>query len=101
MAIPPAIPTVWRRTQRWSRANDGKEVRWRRTCDSFAMATYNILDGRQEGLYSAVNALEAANVDIAVVQETKILDPAFATKRWAGYEIKPAAAGSRVEGWPC
>ena len=29
-----------------------------------------------------------------MVQETKILDPTFATKRWAGYEIRSAAAGS-------
>ena len=58
------------------------------------MATYNILDGRQEGLYSAARTLKAANVDIAVVQETKVLDTDFATKRWAGYEIKTAAASS-------
>ena len=58
------------------------------------MATYNILDGRGEGLYSAARALKNANVDIAVVQETKILDPAFATKEWAGYEIKSTASGS-------
>ena len=70
------------------------EARRRRARGSFAVATYNILDGRGEGLYSAARALERANVDIAVVQETKILDPAFATKQWAGYEIKLAASGS-------
>ena len=51
------------------------------------IATYNIPDERREGLYSAARALRAANMDIAVVQETKILDPTFATKWWAGYEI--------------
>ena len=63
------------------------------------MATYNILDGRWEGLYSAARALRGANVDIAVVQETKILDPTFAAKKWAGYEIKSAAPGSASCGW--
>ena len=29
-----------------------------------------------------------------MVQETKITDPAFAAKRWEGYEIKSAASGS-------
>ena len=72
----------------------GGETRRRRARGSFALATYNILDGRQEGLYSAVRALEAANVDIAVVQETEFLDTDFATKWWAGNEIKTAAAGT-------
>ena len=58
------------------------------------MATYNILDGRQEGLYIAAGALEAANVDIAVVQETKFLDVYFATKQWTEYNIKTAAVGT-------
>ena len=35
-----------------------------------------------------------ANIDIAVVQETKFLDPDFAVKWCAGYETKTAAAGS-------
>ena len=54
----------------------------------------HILNGRQEGLYSAAHAPEAANVNIAVVQETKFLDADFATKWWTGYEIKTAAAGT-------
>ena len=43
----------------------------------FAVATYNIWDGRQKGFYSAVRPLREANVDIAVVQETNFLDPDF------------------------
>ena len=58
------------------------------------VATYNILDWGHEGLYSAVRALEAVNVDIAVVQETKFLNADFATKWWTGYEIKTAAVGT-------
>ena len=88
------MPTAVRRTRRRPRAKEGGEARRRRACGSFALATYNILDGRQEGLYSAARALEKANVDVAVVQETKILDSNFATKQWVGYEIKTAAAGS-------
>ena len=88
------MPTARRRTRRRPRAKDGGEARRRRANGSFAVTTYNILDGRQEGLYSAARALKAANVDIAVVQETKFLDTDFATKWWAGYEIKTAAAGT-------
>ena len=62
-------------------------ARWRHARDSFALETNNIRDGRQERFYSAADALRAANVDIALVQETKFLDTDFATKRWAGYEI--------------
>ena len=43
------------------------------------MATYSILDGRQEELYSAACALEAANFGIVLVKETKFLDADFAT----------------------
>ena len=94
MAIPPAMPTVPRRKQRRPRAKNGREARRRRARSSFSVATYNILDERQEEFYSAARALRTANVDISVLQETNILDPTFATKRWAGYEIKSVAAGS-------
>ena len=75
-------------------AEGGKGARRRRACGSFSLATYNIREGWNEGLYSAARALEKANVDIAFVQETKILSADFATKRWAGYDIRAAAAGS-------
>ena len=74
------MSTVRRGTRHQPRAKDGREAHRRRARGSFSVATYNILDGRLEGLYSAARALRAANVDIAVVQETKILDPAFVTK---------------------
>ena len=75
-------------------AEVGKRARRRRACGSFLLATYNIREGRNEGLYSAARALEQANVDIAFVQETKFLNPDFAARRWAGYNIRVAAAGS-------
>ena len=58
------------------------------------MATYNIRDGRQEGLQSATRALGRTGADIAFLQEVKIKDPKFATKRFDGYEIRTAAAGT-------
>ena len=33
-------------------------------------------------------------VDIAVLQEVKITDPKFAARKWAGYKILTAAAGT-------
>lgn len=79
---------------RRQKAKAGRGGRRRRPSGFFNLATYNIRDGRQEGLYSAARALSAANVDVAVVQETKIMDPEFATRQWAGYDIKVAASGS-------
>ena len=38
------------------------------------------------------------NVDIAVLQETKIVDPKFATRRYAGYDVVTAAAGRDTNG---
>ena len=32
-------------------------------------------------------------VNIAVLQEMKITNPKYATKKWAGYEIRTTAAG--------
>ena len=76
------------------KAKAGRGGRRRRPSGYFSVATYNIRDGRQEGLYSAARALNKANVNVAVVQETKIMDPEFATRKWAGYDIKVAASGS-------
>ena len=38
------------------------------------------------------------NVDIAVLQETKIVDPKFATRRYGGYDVVTAAAGRDTNG---
>ena len=42
----------------------------------------------------AARALGRMNVDIAFVQQANIMDPAYETKEWAGYNIRDAAAGS-------
>ena len=50
--------------------------------------------GGRRGLYSAARALQEANVDVVIVQETKILDPEFTTQKCTGCDIKVAALGS-------
>ena len=52
------------------------------------MATYNIRDGCQGGLYSAAKALRKGRVDVAVVQETKITEAKFAARKFRGYDIR-------------
>ena len=42
----------------------------------------------------AAQALGRLIVDIAVLQEVKITDSKYATKKWAGYKIRTAAAGT-------
>ena len=58
------------------------------------MATFNVLDGRGGGLELSAQALNLAEVNIAVVQETKFINPQYATKGAAGYKIRTAAAAS-------
>ena len=58
------------------------------------MASYNIRDGCNGGLQSAARALDRAMVNIAVLQEVKITDAKFAARKWAGYKILTAAAGT-------
>ena len=55
------------------------------------MASYNIQDGQNVGLQLAARALDKVKVDIAVLQEVKIKDAKFATRKWAGYDILTAA----------
>ena len=57
-----------------------------------SMASYNIRDGQNGGLNSEACTLGRLMVDIAVLQEVKITDPKYATKKWAGYRIRMAAA---------
>ena len=59
------------------------------------MATYNIRDGRQGGLYSAARALRKSKVDVAVLQETKIAKAKFAPRRAEGYTIRVAPTSGR------
>ena len=55
---------------------------WRRhTCGSFLAATYNVRNERQEELYNATQALREETVDVAMVQETKMLGLGFPTRK--------------------
>ena len=61
---------------------------------NIAIASYNIRDGRNGGLLSVARALDHANVDVAVVQETKLKNPSFAPRTGFGYQIHTTAAGT-------
>jgi len=61
--------------------------------ETISIATWNIRDGRNGGLYSAARALdEFSNIDIAVVQETKFTEEEimYAPKCYRGYRIRTA-----------
>ena len=44
-------------------------------CGSIVVTMCDIRIGRQESLYSAACAFQEANVDVAVMQKTKFVDP--------------------------
>ena len=75
-------------------------------CGTVTIATYNVRDGRGKGddgeefigVVSAARALKMVGVDVAVLQETKIVDPAFVTRSFEGYSILAAAADSERRG---
>ena len=70
------------------------------------IATYNVRDGRGGGedgeeflgIVSAARAMEMIGVDVAVLQETKIVDPEFASRSFGDYSILAAAADSERRG---
>ena len=66
---------------------------------TFSVCTWNILTGRGGGLESACRALAAANVDIAVLQETKIINGVY-TRCSSGYTIIASEAVSKQQGGP-
>ena len=90
-------------------AGTGTEAgRWP-ACGTVPIATYNVRDGRREGedgqlfldLCLAARAMEMMGADVAFVQETKIVDPMFATCEFEGYSILVATADSKRRGrWP-
>ena len=59
-----------------------------------SIALYNICDGWNGGLQLTARALNYVMVDIVVLQEVKISDPNFAARKWVGYKILAAAAGT-------
>ena len=75
-------------------------------CNTVTITTYNVRDGRGKGddgeeyigVVLAARSMRMMGVDIAVLQETKIVDPAFVTRSFEGYSILAAAADSERRG---
>ena len=79
-------------------AGTGPEAGWRPACGTVSIATYKVRDGREEGedrqlflgLCWATRAMEMTGVEVSFVQETKIVDPTFATHKFEGYSSTTA-----------
>jgi hypothetical protein len=61
------------------------------------IATYNIHNGRQGNLESALRALQFMNVDLSILQETKISDYKY-TRGSFGYEVLVSKADTVFQG---
>ena len=92
---PPRGPSAeprWRRGRETgegrNRTKEKKRAKW------ISMASYNIRDGRNGGLQLAARALDRSMGDITVVQEVKIKDAKYTTRKWEGYEILTASVGT-------
>ena len=48
--------------------------------------TYNIRNGRNRGLEAALQGMSQANMDMGILQETKLTDGIY-TRRSAGYSV--------------
>jgi len=67
------------------------------TTPTFSVATWNIRNGRNGGIESACRALGSLNVDIAVLQETKLTNGIY-TRNSSGYSIVASDAPSKQKG---
>ena len=59
--------------------------------------TYNIINGRNGGLESAVRLVYQANMDLGIFQETKVTDGIY-TRGSAGYNLFAMDGPSRNHG---
>ena len=59
--------------------------------------TYNIRNGRNGGLEAALRGMEQVNLDMGILQETKITDGVY-TRASAGYRVVATDAPSRHRG---
>ena len=59
--------------------------------------TYNIRNRRNGGLEAALRGMEQANLDMGILQETKITDGVY-TRASAGYRVVATDAPSRHRG---
>ena len=60
-------------------------------------STYNIRNGRNRGLKSALRGMAQANIDLGVFQETKCTNRIY-TRELAGYRVVATDAPSRHRG---
>jgi exonuclease III len=76
------------------------ENKTRKKQRTIQIVTYTIRNGRQGGLESAVRTLKWMNVDIALMQETKINNESCYTRESFGYKIQAtkAKAKSKFQG---
>ena len=87
-------------------AGTGTEAGRRPACGTVSIATYSVRDGRGEGedrqrflgVCSAARAMKVTGGDVAFVQETKTVDPTFATREFEGYSVLAAADSERRGG---
>ena len=59
--------------------------------------TYNIRNGRNGGLEAALRGVSQANMDLGILQETKLTDGIY-TRGSAGYSVVATDAPSRHRG---
>ena len=64
---------------------------------TFALASWNIRNGRNGGLESAARALDSLGADIAFLQETKVTGGIY-TRHSSGYKIVASDAPSKQKG---
>ena len=84
-----------------------KGVRWSGMCQStekstkktvpIRFVTYNIRNGRNRGLESALRGVSQANMDLGIFQETKVTDGIY-TRGSAGYSVVATDAPSQHRG---
>ena len=80
-----------------TRGRYDREEKKRKRKETVAIGTWNIRDGRGGGIESACRALEASNVDVCVMQESKIVGNIY-TRLSAGYSVVCSKAGSSHQG---
>ena len=90
-----------------SRSRGEKRVSWSCMCRSteklmrgtvpIRFVTYNIRNGRNRGLESALREMSQANMDLGIFQETKVTDGIY-TCGLAGYSVVATDAPSRHRG---
>ena len=64
---------------------------------SIRFGTYNICNGRKGGLEAALRGMSQANMDLGILQETKLTDGVY-TRGSAGYNVIATDAPSRHRG---